>query len=556
MKTLVAAVAVAAACVASPQSAEAQVAIEFLALSDKGEAIRDLRPADVTLKVAGRDRRVRSLELVTHAKDAGAAAPAAPSPVPPPYVVTGGAEAAAVRHVMLLLDETAIPFGQEQPIKDGVARLISTLSPRDRVGLVSLKSDGVQVGYTTDREAILKPIDTLVGGRGVQDACHTRVILETIKSVLATTPQGLGSSVFLISAGSAAPGVRGAGGGVGGCSIRPDEFTAVENAIDRSQTTVHTVHVGVSLAQGLNNLAGAIGAENVLLSFGDATAALARAVEATSAYYRATIDLDAGERGGPPQRVELRVNRQGTRVRAPRMVAPSGASGGAVGALVRSTSTVRDVPLRAAAFSSSHMGGKVKVVVLFEPVDPSVTLSSAVVALFDQQGELMAQSTLRPADLAGRPARTALPVTPGTYRLRVAATDASGRGGTVDDHIRAELTSAATVQTSGLLFGTRQHEGFVPRLEFTNETSGIAYLELYPTTAEPIDVVFELADTADGPARARLPASVQRGTEMSIASAEFAVAPIPAGDMVMRAVVGVGGKPVATVMRTLRKTAR
>jgi hypothetical protein len=58
-------------------------------------------------------------------------------------------------------------------------------------------------------------------------------------------------------------------------------------------------------------------------------------------------------------------------------------------------------------------------------------------ALVDKEGRVVAQVTA--TDAAEIPLATAMLVGPGTYRLRVAATDTTGRYGTADVEVVADL---------------------------------------------------------------------------------------------------------------------
>src|SRR5258708_3614182 len=90
------------------------VPVDFLALAKDGSAVRDLRAEDVTLRVDGRVRPIRSLEFVelARSRDEGIVAAA---PLPPPYGSNRLADAG--RAVVLVLDRDSIHPGQEEPIR-------------------------------------------------------------------------------------------------------------------------------------------------------------------------------------------------------------------------------------------------------------------------------------------------------------------------------------------------------------------------------------------------------------------------------------------------------
>jgi hypothetical protein len=76
-----------------------------------------------------------------------------------------------------------------------------------------------------------------------------------------------------------------------------------------------------------------------------------------------------------------------------------------------------------------------------------------------------------------------------------------------------------------------------------------------PSPAQKATITIEVADTADGPAKLRLPAAITSTKEPDrwIATAEVPLASLGAGDHVIRAIARVGDQVVGTVVRTLRK---
>jgi hypothetical protein len=550
------AVFVAASAHAQPPTAT----VDFRA-SVSGTAIADLTASEVVVRVGGRERPVRELRLITHAPDeAPEPSRVAAASVPPPYSVTADEAPAAARHVMIVVNEGVIPFGGEAPLRDGVSRLLASLAPRDRVGLISLQPRGAQIGYTTDRAAIQSAVDAMVGGRGLVDACAARVILDTLRTTASAMPRGLSSTILFVSAGPSSSDANPRQAVSSQACLRREEITAAQRTLAFAQVATYVVRVGTGRAPMLEDLAGSIGAETEMLSFVDPEG-LVRAVHAAETYYRATFELSDADQPGLPQRLDVRVQRPGVSVTAPALLARSRDEAGGVPsvvALLRSPSPARGLPLRAAVFPSDHGGGRVKLVVLFEPQDPAIALASAAVAAFDEKGEVVAQSTLRPSELAARPMAVALPVAPGVHRVRVAAVDGSGRGGTVDETVTAELTRMGPINASALVLGAPRDGAFAPRLEFTAEPVAIAYMEIYGVPpAAGVTVMMELAPDGVAPAVTAVPAKVQAASgTMTIATADLPIADLPPGDVVVRAVVRVDGAEAGRVVRTLRKRGR
>ncbi len=226
--------------------------------------------------------------------------------------------------------------------------------------------------------------------------------------------------------------------------------------------------------------------------------------------------------------------------------------------MLRTAAEYRDLPLRATAYTSRLPGtDEVKVVALFDTVD-GASLASASIALFDEKNTLKKQWTAQAADFTKRPVIAALSAPPGAYRMRVAAVDASGRAGTADYQLAAELPRADPLKLSTLVLGTRREGGsFQPRMAFTTESVVIGVLEIYGVPkGGNVAVNLDVASTSDGAPLATADTNVSPGNveDMRVAFGGFSIENLQPGDYLMRAVVTLDGKAVGRVVRTLRKT--
>ncbi|MGH9313920.1 MAG: hypothetical protein ACRD1S_12080, partial [Vicinamibacterales bacterium] len=109
---------------------------------------------------------------------------------------------------------------------------------------------------------------------------------------------------------------------------------------------------------------------------------------------------------------------------------------------------------------------------------------------------------------------------------------------------------------SGIVLGVSEG-GLVPRLQFGSERVAIAYLEIFDLARNATAAVtFELATTVNGPALASAPGALTPTAtgDRRAATAQLPIGSLPAGDYVVRAIVGVAGQPAGRVMRTLRKS--
>jgi glycine cleavage system aminomethyltransferase T len=138
----------------------------------------------------------------------------------------------------------------------------------------------------------------------------------------------------------------------------------------------------------------------------------------------------------------------------------------------------------------------------------------------------------------------------------VAATDESGRAGTADYDLEAELASAGPLTLSSMMVGISRGGGFSPRLQFSDEPVALAYLEIYgQTNGAPVSIALEIATSPNGPAKLSIPGAVAetRSPDRRLATAAIPIGGLPPGDYVIRAVVSMPGQPSGRVVRTIRK---
>lgn len=549
--------------VAAPAFAQAPVTISFRALTDAGRPVPDLKPADLALKIDGKPREVKSLQLVT----IGGGTVAGPVPARPAFGSNTSTDTG--RDVILVIDDESLAPGKEPPVQDALRQFVKKLVPADRVGMLSLRSAGVSIGATTDRATIATAIDNLKGEAPADEStadfqCRTSQTLQTVKGLLEGATDAK-TTLVLVSSGIAplppeqARPVLGTSSGL--CLLRPPHFSEVGQAAAGSPASFYVIYVvdgratASSDAQsGLESLAGVSSATLIRLA-GNTTALLNRIVDETTVYYVAAFDVDAAERNGSVHKVELRANRNGVKIDSGTRLMLAKSTGRTPKDMLRSADAYRDLPLRATGWAMRDVGNKLKVIALFEPADPGVKLASAMIALIDGN-KIAAQWTAQGAELERTPVLAALLVAPGNYRLRVAATDESGRPGAVDYPLQAQLTTAGPITMSALTIGLADN-GFKPRVLFGAADQGaIGYLELYGVPkGAAVTGSIELAPSEDAPAIATTPATIQPATaqDMRIAVGGFSIGSLEPGDYVMRMIISVDGKVAGTAARTMRK---
>ncbi|MEX2272361.1 MAG: hypothetical protein WD690_12860 [Vicinamibacterales bacterium] len=556
--------------------------IDIAVVMPNGQPVVDLRADEISVRLAGRSRRVRSLQMVTAPlSNAGRA-------VPPPF--GSNARSDEGRSVALVIDDDSFRPGREAAIREAVDALLDGLSPRDRLALVTVPYGGLKVPLTTEHERVRTALGTVVGRAlegetGSDLACRTRRTLESLAGYL--TSLGFRESpaiVVFVTAGLASP-RRDAPVTMapGMCELTSDTFqqVAVAGAAARAQfyvvqpadimtagtiarETIAGAEYGGSdnPVEGLEHLAGVTGGKILQLT-GSPGGALGRVLQETSVHYIVGVEPGPQDRTGKSLPLDVRVSRPGVEVRARPQIAfpkPDWAATRPANPSPREMLSVptvfRDLPLRASAFSSLDADGKtLRVTTLAEPIEPGTKLTSLVAALFDRDGKLVANWVAAEPELARAPVIGAMNVEPGAYRLRVAAIDATGRSGTADYDLEAELVQTGPLKLSSVVLGLSREGNFVPRLEFSTEPVAIGYVELYGgTPGMRVSATLEIAREQNGPALISVPLAISpAGEGRYVAKGAVPIGALPPGDYAVRALVGIEGQPATRVTRTLRK---
>ena len=567
------------------------VSIDFVVLGRDGLPVLDLKAEEVTLRVDSKTRIIKSLRLITPGQGQGPAGGGEPPPAPFGSNTIGDAG----RTIVLIVDDETVRPGNESPMKSAISQFLSDLGQRDQVALATVPHGGIKVNFTTAHDEIRRAV-TMITGQAPQRenadeaSCRTRNTLQQLTSTIDVLGRSVGPTtvaVFTSSLMGARSAVTissaGRGGGVnniGMCEILPEEFQRVGAAAAIARANLYIIQHDPVLASeipapapnqvrgsdspraGIENLAGVTGGTMLALAGGSDTS-LSRILRETSSYWVATFDAEPQERNGGSHQVSVRVSRDNTTVRSrPDMIIAR-----ADGSAVRNTATTpqammlearvfTDLPIRAAGYTARNADGRLKVVALAEPVDPSVTITAASAGLFDSSGRLTAQWTAEPGELGGPLIMSALPAPPGTYRLRVALADSTGHRGSADYEVVSELMPAGPLKLSAIVLGLSRGGAFRPKLQFTNEPVALACFEIYGGQAGArISVVIELAQTVNGPAFIAMPAAVAatREEDRFEVTAAVPIGALPSGDYVVRAIVGMDGQTEGRIVRTLRK---
>lgn len=267
---------------AQAPAAPPSVTRDFVLTSSRGEAPADLTPADVTVKIGGKVRPLRSLEAI---------------------------DTQAVGRDIVLVVEEATLYGIEKVAIDAINKAVDSLQPRDRITYVSTR--GGKAAVEPGSDVTKKKVAAMVAGPGELFSCLSDLLLN-IETFARRLPRGRTSFLAVISRGHP-EGAAARPEDEGGCTPRRDGFRQTAKIVSAAQINLHLFTVDhTTRSEGLDTVAANTGGQSSLLTWSSSDA-IVRALMATRRVYRATLDADpTGD--GPPQRVEVKVNRSNVKV--------------------------------------------------------------------------------------------------------------------------------------------------------------------------------------------------------------------------------------------------
>ncbi len=326
--------------------------------------------------------------------------------------------------------------------------------------------------------------------------------------------------------------------------------------------------------EGLGFLAGAARG-SVFNVISGADSAFTRLATELSGYYLLSFEPEAGDRDTKVHKIKIEVPaRKDVTVRArnefsvdaPRVLSTEQQLAETIAAPLLAT----DIGLKVATFSfTENEGNKVRVIVAAE-IDRSqnagrkLALAYTVVDSRDQmiasQVEAEVTGGARP-DTKTQTYLGSITASAGTYRLKLAVVDDSGKRGSVEHTVQARLTNAGQLHVTDLLLGDGggASGSLIPAVsaDFNGELLH-GYLELHseaPEVLRSAHVAFEVAASIETRA---IESAVARFAEQQTAPQRRAaegvvpIALLPAGDYVARAVITVAGQRVGQVSRPFR----
>ena len=573
LRLAVGAIAAAGAAVslfAATQAGE-PITVRFLAVAADGKPVTTIKSDQVSVRVDGKPRNVKSLQFVSFDAAATAAAGPAAKPfettAPPPY---GTNLSEPARLFQLVIDEESIRPGSDRLLKDALDQFVASLPAKDRVGIITLPHGTVKIDPTANHASVRETIPKIAGRAPAsrstsEEQCHTRDVLDELRNLgtMMSSTDEQQTLIFFTLALTASGRASGSTGSAS-CDLTTTDFQRTGSVIATSRPTVYVVlPETITNTDGIQNLTGVLNGQLLNLQAGSADSALVRIVRETAGYYVATFDSDPNDRNGASHRLELKVAGDGLTVRAPVELTMAKADPKAtkpnVKDMVKDTKSYHDMPLRVAGFVSrpKDVKDKVQVNIIVEPADPGAKFSAASVGIADPSGK-MSQYTPNAEELAKGTLVTALLMSPGALRIRAAASDASGRAGAADFNLNADLTPAGPLKLSSILIGTGSGAAFQPKLQFRDEpeitvqffiyaalpdlqkAKGAVELVANPDATDPISVIqFKVGSAGEADA--------------FVATGTLPIDKLAPGDYVVRATMGVEGQPPGRVVRTLRK---
>ena len=326
---------------------------------------------------------------------------------------------------------------------------------------------------------------------------------------------------------------------------------------------------------GLDGLAStAVAARGAAFSIaGTADFALKQIDRESSGYYLLAFERDDKDKDNARVPIDVKVNRPGFDVRARSSVTPKPTtasatskvpadSKAAIGELIRWPLAVPDLAMDADVYVTRRDATATKaqalVAVEFAPASVAIDVTGfevtdangdGVLDNFEQQPTTITRANGRRLYLG------ALPLDPGTYTLKFAAIDKSGRRGSIERRFAVSDAATDTIRVSDVIFGDSSSGAFVPIATIGAEF-GAAIDVMLPSTPSPTSprVLLSLIDgKAHGVSRNELTLSSTSDSGRFRAVATLKTADLPSGDYVVKFELMIGSTVIAERSRRFTK---
>ncbi len=329
-----------------------------------------------------------------------------------------------------------------------------------------------------------------------------------------------------------------------------------------SRRTIASAFGGREMTAGLGALTGMTGGA-LFMGVGRAAGVFDRIKTEINNFYVLGVESEPDDAVGTPRALKVAVTRPGLSVRARREVSPLSVPPVAtvadrLAALLNQPTDIGELSPGVTTYSTRGTeASSLRVLISCEfaaeglrlPVDWAFSVLS--------EGNVVATGSERiEAGISEHAGMTvAAKLLPGRYRLRVAATDATGRVGVTDLPMVVGLRAAGSLQMSDLLVGVADDNGRLsPRGRIPQGTPVSALLEVMagdPAQLEQVRAVIEVlpAGSAEPLRRFLMAARTGSADTMLMNDAEIATADLPAGRYSASVVILQGDQPVGRVSR-------
>jgi len=292
-----------------------------------------------------------------------------------------------------------------------------------------------------------------------------------------------------------------------------------------------------------------------------------------SAAYRLSIDILTGTR--PDAGINVRIKRadlsvlsarRATAAPSPESKAPPAATGSIEDRLrdaVARGRTSSAIPLAVGrTILRAEDASQVAVDLILEIPAATPGPVAALIGIVDARGAIRSVNRTLDADKGGGPYHfdASLPLSPGSYKLRIAAADANGAIGAVEVPLNAQLRPVGTLTASDLL--RTAADGGDHRRAITDDTipanavTLLLGLELYAgAEGPPPDLLVNMSITPEGANTAtteRIVTPELRDGAL-VAEAEFGVQRLSPGRYTARATVLSGARPLGTLEAVVKR---
>jgi VWFA-related protein len=587
-----------------------------VSVADKdGRPVSDLRPDDFVVTIDGSPRQVAFARLYGPSHVAAGAPATRPTPSPT-YATNRSAEPGRI--VVFVVDLESMNAGYEKVLLATAASLVDRLAPGDAVGLLPIPGKGVEI--TRDHARVREALVALKGfapkifqrhSISMQEAVafeklDRRIIRELIerecRQYETECPMDLRNEAgqLLIEARRRIQDVVTTLGTLNsrlqpiqapkdvvllsaGLPFDPESivyFRDLQRRVAEGGTATHIVQLAQpetdassqrmagtgalpasDLRQGLSMVAGVTGGD-FFEGVGRATGAFERIGNEITHSWQLGIEATPQDADGKTHKIAVSTRRQGLTVRARReliLASSARARINPVDLLAQPIDAV-ELPISAAVYSvRGDEADTLKQIILIHAsgIGSDSPPSYALAVLKDDRPVFQTNEQL---PVTGQEAQAviAAQLSPGRYRLRVAVTDASGRGGSLEMPLSVGLRAGGLIQFSDVFAG-KSGDRFTP---VTDTTAGVlmgALIELYAADAPTLagaTVEFELRRSGTEPILARSAARIST-TDLPgrrVADATIATTNVEPGEHTVSALISLNGAIVGRVSRAIQIT--